>query len=78
MNIRRLYCPKCQKVFHRDTMAGQNIAKVALTQITEFWRPGYLTAPSGEASSSVNATEITLSQLKLSPDLRYRTTAPPQ
>ncbi|KAM3589910.1 hypothetical protein VKS41_000765 [Umbelopsis sp. WA50703] len=59
-------------------MAGQNIAKVALTQITEFRRPGYLTAPSGEASSSVNATEITLSQLKLSPALRYRTTAPSQ
>ncbi|CAO3676652.1 unnamed protein product [Umbelopsis ramanniana] len=78
VNIRRLYCPKCQKVFHRDTMVGQNIAKVALTQITEFRRPGYLTAPSGEASSSVSATEITLSQLNISPALRYRTTAPSQ
>ena len=44
VTMRRLYCPSCKKAYHRDVMAGHNIAKIADKQLTDFCRSGYLSA----------------------------------
>jgi len=43
VSIRWLHCPTCQNLVHRDIMASQNIAKIALAQVQTFARPTYLT-----------------------------------
>jgi transposase len=45
VNIHRLYCPRCRKIFHRDIMAAENIAVAAKTWLIDFKRPEYLERP---------------------------------
>ncbi|CAO3682317.1 unnamed protein product [Umbelopsis vinacea] len=45
VNIRRLYCPRCRKLFHRDIMAAENIAVAAKAWLVDFKRPEYLESP---------------------------------
>ncbi|KAG0197548.1 hypothetical protein BGX33_000520, partial [Mortierella sp. NVP41] len=42
VDIRRLYCTKCQKYMHRDVMAGHNIANAVQGHLLEQQRPLYL------------------------------------
>lgn len=42
VDIRRLYCTKCQKYMHRDIMAGHNIANAVQGHLLEQQRPLYL------------------------------------
>ena len=56
VTMRRLYCPSCKKAYHRDVMAGHNIAKIADKQLTDFCRPGYLCAdptPNNKRKSAI-------------------------
>ncbi|KAG0262907.1 hypothetical protein BGZ95_003941, partial [Linnemannia exigua] len=42
VEIRRLYCKNCRTFFHRDVMAGHNIANIARGYLLEQERPEYL------------------------------------
>ncbi|KAG0228228.1 hypothetical protein BGW41_003500, partial [Actinomortierella wolfii] len=41
-NMRQLFCPTCKKYFHRDQMAGHNIAKILRAHVQYGERPEYL------------------------------------
>ena len=41
-NIRRLYCPKCEKYLHRDVMAGHNMCNALRSHLESGERPDYL------------------------------------
>ncbi|KAF9342531.1 hypothetical protein BGX34_008005, partial [Mortierella sp. NVP85] len=42
MEIRRLYCSNCKVKFHRDVMAGENIANIVQSYLVDQRRPLYL------------------------------------
>src|ERR1700730_15325009 len=42
ISFRRLYCPICARVCHRDCMLAHNIAHAALSLLKEQTRPAYL------------------------------------
>ncbi|KAK3810077.1 MAG: hypothetical protein J3Q66DRAFT_391248 [Benniella sp.] len=42
MEIRRLYCSNCKVKFHRDVMAGENIANIVQSYLVHQRRPLYL------------------------------------
>ncbi|KAF9972776.1 hypothetical protein BGZ73_004027, partial [Actinomortierella ambigua] len=41
-NLRQLFCPTCKKYFHRDQMAGHNMANILRGHVQHGERPGYL------------------------------------
>ncbi|KAF9354759.1 hypothetical protein BGX34_010837, partial [Mortierella sp. NVP85] len=76
IEIRRLYCPKCKTKFHRDVLAGHNMARIAQSYLIRQKRPLYLqpvdqngnypweTGPSGnshQADSDSDAQAMNLS-----------------
>lgn len=45
ISMRVKYCRSCHKYFHRDVMAGQNMANVARSECLGEGRPAYLKKP---------------------------------
>lgn len=42
MSFRRLYCGKCRKMMHRDTMAAHNLCNIVREQLCHLRRPFYV------------------------------------